>query len=418
MKEAGAAISSGLRERVFLVSPAGIGGVQTLCVTLAQAFHDVGYEVDILFERSEPGREQDPPVPSGVTSREFVSSQFDNSYHVIKRMAKLIHEARYDFVYPNTSAVTYRALGMLGPHRPTAIGGCLGNWEHDYACNTEFVNYLDHIFADSSMGAEELRRRLTRCNIGITAIPHGLKRPIEESRRDFSGLLRLVFVSRHVAYKRVPDLLEAARRLRELGVEFHLCLAGDGPLRDDLERQARELSLGGVVEFRGFVTQDQLEELMRTAHLTFLLSESEGFGIVALEGMKCGCVPIVTTNCGCREAIRDGVNGFIVGVGDVATVADRVRLLDRDRARLASMSEAASRTVREDYTLEREVARHLEVLRLAQEHHQRHAARTIPWKYEPPTLMNYPWVPNWLARNLRRLKYCFAASLRPGTPLP
>jgi hypothetical protein len=61
--------------------------------------------------------------------------------------------------------------------------------------------------------------------------------------------------------------------------------------------------------------------------------------------------------------------------------------------------------VREECSFEKEVARHREVLRLAQEHHQRHAALTVPWKYEPPSLMNYPWVPNWLTHALRRVKY-------------
>ena len=204
-------------------------------------------------------------------------------------------------------------------------------------------------------------------------------------------------------------MLEVARRLNEAGVDFRFSVVGDGPLRQQLNRQAHEFGLAERVEFPGFVSQETLDHTMRSSDVILLLSESEGFGLSVLEAMNYGCIPIVTDTCGCKEAIREGASGFVVRLGDVQSVVERVRLLDQDRKRLACMSAEAIRTVQEDYSWEREVARHLEVLRLAQEHHQRHAAQTVPWQYEPPTLMNQPWVPNWLACGLRRARHLFAA---------
>jgi glycosyltransferase involved in cell wall biosynthesis len=184
-----------------------------------------------------------------------------------------------------------------------------------------------------------------------------------------------------------------------------------------MQNQVEHLQLGDSVRLLGFVSPAEIVQLMKASHINLLLSEAEGFGLSVLEGMNRGCVPIVTETCGCRDAISDGVNGFVVRVGDVEAVASLVRQVDQDRAALASMSEDARRTVKESFSSEKEVARHLEVLRLAQEHYRRHVARTVPWKYEPPTLINYPWVPNWMAKNLRRLKCHFGPPLRRETTL-
>ena len=304
---------------------------------------------------------------------------------------------------------------MLGARRPVAIGGCLGNNAHDLACNTEFADYLDHVFADSADAAEALERQLVNRNIGITAIPHGVHSRPASVPREFTGRLHLVFVGRHVAVKRIPDMLQVACHLRSAGVKFQFTLAGDGPLRAALEREAGDLGLLECVSFPGFLPQEQLDALMASGHLNFLLSESEGFGLSVLEGMQFGCVPIVTDTCGCKRAIHDGINGFVVTLGDVAAAAGHVRQLDQDRVMLARMSEQAARTAREDYSVEKEMKHHLEVLRVAREHHRRYAAETVAWTYKAPSLINHPIVPNWLASRLRTLKHQLTPATAPVT---
>jgi glycosyltransferase involved in cell wall biosynthesis len=403
------------KTKLLFVSPSGIGGIQSFCVDLSEGFRNLGHEVHILFEKRGATTEPNPAVQVGVAARVFAYSPFDNCYRVFTRMADFIRNGRFDTVYPNTSSVTYRALGLLGPRRPVAIGGCLGNNEHDFACNTEFAAYLDHIFADSAVAARELKRRLGNAEIGVTAIPHGVSSVPAASSHTFAGPLHIAFAGRLVSVKRVADMIEVAGRLLEAGLSFQFRIAGDGPLRGELTRQMEERGLKGHVEFMGFRPRAELDGLWQSAHLTLLLSESEGFGLSVLEAMRFGCVPIVTETCGCREAIRDGGNGFVVKLGDVATVSDRVLELDQDRVRLARMSEQAVRTVREEYSFEKEVVRHLEMTRQAQEHHRRYAAATVPWKYQPPNFINHRWVPNWFAKNLRRVKHRFAASLQPQT---
>ena len=71
-------------------------------------------------------------------------------------------------------------------------------------------------------------------------------------------------------------------------------------------------------------------------------SRSEGFGLPILEAMACRC-PVVATRTGCApDVIEDGVNGFVVDVGDAAAMGARLAdVLDLDAARWQAMSEAA-----------------------------------------------------------------------------
>ena len=399
-----------LGSRILLCSFPGIGGVQSFCTSLAEGLKKVGYLPHVLLENGEGSQATGVSMPPVVPSSVFRYTPFDNSYRVVSRMAKFIAAGGFDFIYPNTSAVAYRAIALLGPQRPVAIGGCTGNNEHDYACNTDFADYLDHIFSVSQAGAKVLRDCLPGRSLGISVIPHGVEPSRISLCRSFLGKLRLVFAGRFDVGKRLQDLIKVARSLRHQGVQFDMTLAGDGPERKTTEDACEQFGIRNIVSFPGFLTRDEVEHLMQESHINLLLSQSEGFGLSVLEGMKVGCVPIVTETCGCKDAIRAGANGFVVRLGDVGAVAGLVRMLEQDRALLAHMSGQAARTVQEEFSAEKEVARHREILGLAQEHHQRHAAQTIPWRYEPPTLISYPWVPNWLARELRRIKHRFAAS--------
>ena len=391
--------------KILLVSPSGVGGVQTFCANLAGGFKIAGYLPQVLFEDNGTTRESRPPLPSGVPSSVFSYSRFDNLCRVLKRMAEFIESSRFEFVYPNTSALAYRAIGLLGSRRPVAIGGCTGNNRHDYACNTEFADYLDHVFAVSSQGGAVLTERLAGRGIGVSVIPHGVKPAETSSARSFTGSLRLAFAGRFDAGKRLPDLVAVARRLAERGVAFSLTLVGDGPERQAVESACVEPEIQRRVRYPGLLSRGEVDHLMQESHVNLLLSESEGFGLSVLEGMSYGCVPIVTDTCGCKDAIEDGVNGFVVKLGDVEQVTARLQQLDRDRSCLARLSEASVRTAREKYSFENEIARHLGILSQAQEHHRRTAANTIPWNYQPTGLLNRAWVPNWLARSLRQIKY-------------
>ena len=111
-------------------------------------------------------------------------------------------------------------------------------------------------------------------------------------------------------------------------VDAELLMAGDGPDRGPAERLAWELGVNEAVKFLG--KQDHLERLIPHAHVLHLPSETEAFGLAALEAMACGVPPVATRTGGVPDLITHGVDGFMEPVGDHAAQAGRIiELLDK-----------------------------------------------------------------------------------------
>ena len=131
-------------------------------------------------------------------------------------------------------------------------------------------------------------------------------------------------VSNFRPVKRVEDVVRTFARLLEQR-PGRLMMVGDGPDRPAAERLSRELGLGDKVFFLGKL-KNPLEALS-IADLFLLPSESESFGLAALEAMACG-VPVVASEAGgLPEVIRHGVSGMLAPVGDVDTMGDHAAFL-------------------------------------------------------------------------------------------
>jgi N-acetyl-alpha-D-glucosaminyl L-malate synthase BshA len=140
--------------------------------------------------------------------------------------------------------------------------------------------------------------------------------------------------------KRVRDVVRIFARIRRV-VPSTLLMIGDGPDRGDAEREARELEVEQDVSFLGRI--EAVAELFQASDLFLLPSQTESFGLAALEAMACG-VPVVASRAGgLPELIEDGVNGVLEPPGSVEAMARRAIDLLRDPERHRAMAEAAAR---------------------------------------------------------------------------
>ncbi|MBV6405051.1 MAG: N-acetyl-alpha-D-glucosaminyl L-malate synthase BshA [Flavobacteriales bacterium] len=132
------------------------------------------------------------------------------------------------------------------------------------------------------------------------------------------GRKLLVHISNFRPVKRVDDVVQVFRRVRER-MPARLLLIGDGPERQRLENLCRQLGTGPDILFLGKITRP--EEVLAGCDLFVLTSESESFGLAALEAMACG-VPVVSTDTGgTPEVVEHGVSGLLSPVGDVERMA-------------------------------------------------------------------------------------------------
>jgi N-acetyl-alpha-D-glucosaminyl L-malate synthase BshA len=187
--------------------------------------------------------------------------------------------------------------------------------------------------------------KLFGINIDIEVIPNFLnpnlidEEIVKEIREEYApnGTPMLIHISNFRPVKRVMDVMEIYKRVNDLKPSV-LIMVGDGPDRSKAEQFARENQLNDVV-FVGNVKNPM--ELLSAADVMLLPSESESFGLAALEAMASG-VPVVSSNAGgLPELNRHGVSGLMSNVGDVDEMAKQVFYLIEKEERLMKFKDQA-----------------------------------------------------------------------------
>lgn len=128
----------------------------------------------------------------------------------------------------------------------------------------------------------------------------------------------LIHVSNFRPLKRVQDVIKIFEIVRQK-IPSKLILVGDGPERSNCEKLTRELNLTKDVQFLG--KQAELVPLLTASHLFLIPSQSESFGLSALEAMACE-IPVISTSVGgLPELIVHGETGYIAEIGDIDRMA-------------------------------------------------------------------------------------------------
>ncbi len=197
--------------------------------------------------------------------------------------------------------------------------------EHRLAENSERViccsNYMiGHLQNTLSVSPER-----------IHVIPNGVdmsrfraNRKTIETQNGFrlKGGKTILFVGRLVKEKGVLTLLEAFHKLRQSGNNSELVIVGDGPMREELAKEAARRGIDKRVTFTGFVDEATLVSAYRSSDVFVLPSLYEPFGMVALEAMASGTPVVVSDVGGLSEIVEDGHTGLKVRPGDPTQLAE------------------------------------------------------------------------------------------------
>src|SRR5262245_32804455 len=160
----------------------------------------------------------------------------------------------------------------------------------------------------------------------------------------------LIHLSNFRPIKRAADCIRILAEVRK-SVPARLLMVGDGPDAGACEMLARELRVHEHVSFLG--KRNHVEQIIPQAHVALMPSELEGFGLVALEAMACGVVPVATDVGGVPELVTHGVDGFLEAVGDIPAQAARVVTLLRDEPLHARMAAAGRQAATDRFSTER-----------------------------------------------------------------
>lgn len=162
--------------------------------------------------------------------------------------------------------------------------------------------------------------------------------------------------------KAIDVLLDALAQLAEEGCRPWLWIAGDGPLRRELESQAHRLGVEEQVRFLGQRTD--VADLLAGCDIFVLPSYREGLGVAALEAMAAGRPVVATAVGGLQEAVVNGRTGLLVPPANAAALAEAIGKLLRNEALCTQMGAAGPERIGERYLPEQMVTAYDALYRL------------------------------------------------------
>lgn len=201
-----------------------------------------------------------------------------------------------------------------------------------FVSNAVRDDYLDHIFVPSEKQA-----------VIYNGVDTEFYKP--GSRDDWlPGSIVVGAAARLVPQKGLEHIVRAAADpiFQERGVRFYI--AGDGPERENLERQAGESGAGDFFRILGF--QSDIRRFFRNIDVFAMPSYKEGFSNALVEALACGVPAVATTVGGNTEVLRNGQNGYLVAPGNYAAFREAIVNITGDTEVRRRMSEQALMTVR------------------------------------------------------------------------
>jgi N-acetyl-alpha-D-glucosaminyl L-malate synthase BshA len=148
----------------------------------------------------------------------------------------------------------------------------------------------------------------------------------------------LIHTSNFRKVKRTQDVVRIFAKVIEK-IPSKLLMVGDGEERAECEQLCRDLGVSDNVRFLG--KQDAIEEILSVSDLFLMPSQSESFGLAALEAMACK-VAVVTSNAGGLPELNiEGVTGYLRDIGDVDGMAEKAIYILEDETRLKTFKENA-----------------------------------------------------------------------------
>lgn len=288
------------------------GGIETISNLLAHEFVRRGHEVRVVTQTAGEGE-----FPFAVVRRPGA--------------LELLRHVRWCEVFLQNNISLRTLWPLLFVRRPLFIAH--QTWITNADGSTGWQHRLKRFalrFATSFSISEAIAGTLPTPSVRV-GNPYDDETFKDSSTEPRTG--ELIFVGRLVSDKGTRLLLDAMKLLDE---KPHLTIVGDGPERAALEKQAADSELGSQVDFVGGQHGEQLARLLRQHQILVVPSLwQEPFGIVALEGIACGCVVVGSAGGGLAEAIGPCGVTFPNGDGKALGLALARLLADPDeRARL------------------------------------------------------------------------------------
>lgn len=335
----------------FYINKLGDGGAERVTANLANQFNAAGHEVAVI---NTFRYESEYPLDSNITH--YYLEQAGTEGNVLKRNIRRIKKLRRILRADKPDVL----VSFMREANIRAVIACKGLKTRSVisvrnAPDKEYAGFVSRLLArtlltsadgcvfqtNDAMGwfPERLQRR-------SAVIPNAVKQSFFEiSRKPVP--YRIVTCGRLTKQKNQRIQADAVAALSAKYPEIQLRIYGTGELREELLEHIASLGCGDHVMLMG-ETSD-VEKALSEADAFILTSDHEGMPNALMEALAAG-VPCISTDCPCggpRELIRDGVNGFLIPVGDTGALVGKLDRLFGSREESSEISSEARRMSRD-----------------------------------------------------------------------
>ena len=219
-----------------------------------------------------------------------------------------------------------------------------GNRYKDLLGNMDLIGFRNFT---AERNYETLYGKPERSFIAASGVPSSFISAGKCHSKSFESVSNFIFVGGLLKRKFPCETIEALSKA--FGKEpFTITIIGDGEEKDKIESLYSNQDSSFKVVLTGRIPREEIIELLKNAEVFVMISRNEVFGLVYLEAMALGCIPVASKNEGLDGIIVDGENGFLCESGNVdelSCVINRIRGLSKDH--LQTIAAAAKRTALE-----------------------------------------------------------------------
>lgn len=321
----------------------GLGGIEQSFVDYCEALQLAGHKVSVIISPDAKIRQH---IPSGINITGVKNCGgwdiFAKSY--IKKILKQINPDAV-IVHGN------RAVSLL-KNPAKALNLPVVGITHNYSIKK--LIGLDAVFATT----EDLKNKVIEAGQPVSRvfkIPNMIRlENIARKNAAKNDIPVIGTMGRFVKKKGFDAFIRAIADLKNDGVKIKAIIGGSGEEEESLKSLAKELELGNIIEFSGWVSDKN--EFFSKLDIFCLPSLHEPFGIILLEAFASG-LPVITTDSeGPSEIAKNNYDALIIPKGDNRKMADAISALINDDSLRGKISQNAYETVRE-YSLEKMAVR-------------------------------------------------------------
>lgn len=213
--------------------------------------------------------------------------------------------------------------------------------------------YPSYIIHTTKEGSSEFHRIIDN-NFKRLFQPYPVSVPARNDEKVQEEKVKILFVGKFMSERKRPDwILLAVDRLK-LREKVYIHLVGLGSEDDKqvikLKQLVQKLNLGSCVKFQFNVPHNLMSDVYKKSDVLILPAKNEPFGMVVVEALANGMPLLVSDTCGSKNAVRDGLNGYIFKTDDFDDFVNKLDMITSDRERIINMSRHSDLHAIEYYT--------------------------------------------------------------------